>query len=477
MAGIGFELKKLYKNNGILFKLRAILYTSVVMTGPQLLCVLAIAILQIIISLLNVSFNQRELFLASTLYCFIFSQIITSGFSMIITRYVSDKLYSKEYDKILPSLYGVLSICITIGAIAGVIFFYRSPINFLIKFTTYILFMELIIMWMETIYLSALKEYLKIVRSFFSGILVSVVLVVIILMTTTLNPITVLLGCLDVGILIIITLLMFNIQNFFESKNKRYFEFLKYFDKYYILFFICFFYTLSLYVHNFIFWSGSLGRVIQNTYIFAPEYDVATFYALLTILPSTIIFAISVEISFYDRYKEYYSQIVGGGNLEDIIYARKGMIVVLWQEIFHLMEVQFFFTFVCIVIGYYFLPFIGLTHASIDIFNILTLGAYCSMSMFIIVLIELYFEDRKGAFITTSIFIISNILFTLMSIKLGGSYYGMGYFLASILALCIALYRLNHFLDDIDYITFCSQPMIYKEKMGIFTHIVNKLYS
>ncbi|MFC0905923.1 exopolysaccharide Pel transporter PelG [Clostridium sp. MT-14] len=476
MAGIGFELKKLYKSNSILFKFRAILYTSVAITGPQVLCIAAIASLQLIVSLMNVSFSQRELFLASTLYSFIFSQIITSGFSMLVTRYISDKLYSKEYDKIMPSLYGVLSICITIGAVAGIIFFYRSPLHFSIKFITYILFMELIIMWLETVYLGTIKEYFKIVKTFFLGLVTSVVLGIVILMSTKLNPIEVLLASLDVGTFVIITLLMLSIQNFFKSSDRKYFEFLKYFDKYSILFFICFFYTLSMYIHNFIFWSGSLGKIVAGTYIFAPSYDVPTFYALLTILPSMVIFAISLETSFYDRYREYYSQITCGGNLRDIVRARKSMVLVLWQEMFHLMEVQFFFTFVCILIGNCFLPFIGLTQTSIDIFDILTFGAYCSISMFIIVLIGLYFENRKGAFVITSIFLVSNFLFTIISVKLGYGYYGLGYFLASFISLCAALHNLTYFLNDIDYITFCSQPVIYREKTGIFTRMVDKFY-
>lgn len=482
MAGIGFELKKLYKNRGIFFDLRALFYTSFVIVGPQLLFISTIGILQIVISLMHVSFIERDLFLASIVYSFIFSQIITSGFSMIITRYVSDKLYSKEYNKILPSLYGVVSICLPISAIIGGIFFYRSEIDFFIKLSTYILFMELIIMWLQTVYLGALKDYLKIVQSFFLGLLAAIILVFILLSATKLNAILVLLFSLDIGVFIIIALLMFNIQSFFNSTNNKitkntiYFEFLKYFDRYYLLFFICLFYTLSLYIHNFIFWTGDLSRIIANTYRFAEPYDIPTFYAFLSILPTSIMFSISVETSFYDRYKEYYSQITLEGNLKDIVRARKSMITILWQELFHMMEVQLFFSLVSIVIGYYFLPYIGLTQSSVDIFNFLILGAYCSISMFIIVLVELYFENRKGAFIITSIFLLTNILFTCISLKLGTNYYGIGYFLSSFISLIIGLISLSDFLDNIDYITFCSQPVIYNEKRGIFTYIVNRIY-
>ncbi|KHD37516.1 hypothetical protein NL50_04885 [Clostridium acetobutylicum] len=476
MAGVGFQLKKLYNHKSLLLDFRTLMYSSIVIVGPQLLCIAAIAFFQIIMSNANVSFKDKELFLASTLYCFIFSQIITSGFSMIITRYISDKLFAKEYNKVLPSLYGVISICVFIGGVIGAVFFYKSPINIFTKFFTYILFIGLIVMWLETSYLSALKDYMKIVRSFLIGFVTSGVLGIIILKVTHINPIQISLLCFDIGVFIIVTLLMFYIKSFFKSSEKGYFDFLKYFDRYFSLFLICFFYTFSLYIHNFIFWSGSLKEVISHTYIFATMYDVPTFYALLTTFPASIIFSISLETSFYDKYKDYYSQITLGGSLKEITNARKSMISVLYQQIFRLMEIQLFFSVVFIALGHYLLPFVGLPQISIDIFKSLTLGAFCSISMFTIILIDLYFENRKGALISTSVFLILNTVFTFISLKLGQNYYGVGYFLASFISVIVAFVNLNKFLVNIDYITFCSQPIIYKEREGIFSLIVNKLY-
>lgn len=476
MAGIGFELKKLFKNKGFLNNIRALVYTSVVTVGPQLLCITMVTALEIIVSMLNIAYTEKEIFLASTLYAFVFSQILTSGFSMLVTRYISDKLYSKEYNKILPSLYGIIAICLILGSITGIIFFAGKTIRFSIKLSTYVLFMELIIMWLETVYLSALKDYLKIVESYLLGMITASTSVVILLYFKRFSSSEALLLSLDIGIFFIITFLVGNIQSFFRTSDKKYFEFIKYIDKYSSLFFISFFYTLGMYVHNFIYWGSPLGRIVANTYIFAPAYDVPTFYAMLTILPASIMFVISVETAFYDRYKDYYSQITMGGNLKDIIQAKKSMLTILWQEIFHLMEVQLFFTIFFVILGYCFLPYIGMTQASIDIFVILTFAAYCTVSMLIILLIELYFENRKEALIIAAAFLFTNILFTLISLILGENYYGLGFLAAALISLAVGLIDLKKFLDDIDYITFCSQPIIYKEKKGLFTYLVNKIY-
>lgn len=476
MAGIGFELKKLYKNKSLLGDFRALLYTSAVTIGPQLLCILMITVLQFVIGFLNIAYTEKELFLYSVLYSFVFSQLLTSIFSMVVTRYISDKLYIKAYNKILPSLYGVISICLVIGGVVGAAFLVRSPINIYMKLSTYILFMELIIMWLETVYLSVLKDFVKIVKAFLLGVLSAIALSILMLIKTELEPSLAIVISIDVGIFVIITLLMYYIKSFFKTPVKWCFEFLKCFDKYYSLIFISFFYTLSLYIHNFIYWNSNLGRAIFNTYVSAPIYDVPTFYAFLTILPASIIFVISTETSFYNRYREYYSKINMGGTLKDIKNAKKSMIVVLWRELFHLMEIQFFFSVFFVVLGNCSLPYIGLSETSVYTFIILSFGAYCSISMFIIVLIELYFENRKGALIVTTTFLFSNILFTLISLKFGENYYGFGFFASAFISLVIAILSLEKFLKNIDYITFCSQPIVYREKKGVFTHLVERIY-
>jgi polysaccharide biosynthesis protein PelG len=143
--------------------------------------------------------------------------------------------------------------------------------------------------------------------------------------------------------------------------------------------------TLGLYVHNFLFWTGELGVRIAGTYIYAPTYDLPTFYAFLSIMPSMIVFVVSIETSFYDKYKAYYTLITGKGNLTDIENAKKDMTRKLWSEIRNIMEIQLFFTLVFITAGYYLLPRFGLSQLSVDIFNLFAIDAYFNIIMLIII--------------------------------------------------------------------------------------------
>ena len=473
MAGIGFELKKLFKGKGVLSSIKAYAYSALVAVGPFILCVIVIVSILLFMNFINVTFKEKELFIATVVYAFIFSQIIVSGFKMIVTRFISDMLYSKKFEYILPSLYGVLSIVLVISGAAAIIFFWNSPISIEIKITSYLLFMELIIIFLVMVYLSTLKDFIKIVRSFIWGVLVTLGLAFVFIRFTDLEIVFSLLLAMDIGFFVIITLQMTHLKRYFKKSVKKYFNFLTYFDKYSSIFFTSLFYTLALYSHNFLFWNSKLGVVVESTYIYAPTYDVPTFYAFLSIMPSMVVFVVSVETSFYEKYRTYYSLITGRGNFSDIENARKDMTRVLWSEIRNIIEIQLFFSLIFIAVGYYVLPRLGLSQLSLDIFNLLVLGAFLNIIILIVIMILLYFEDRKGALFVSSTFLLTNAVLTWLTIQYSESVYGMGFFLSASISLVVAIIELVIYLRNIHYHTFCGQPVIYREKRGLFTHLVN----
>ena len=472
MAGIGFELKKIFKEEGFFSKVRAYAYSALVSIGPFILCTMIIAGIIVFMNFMDVTFKNRELFIATVVYAFIFAQIFASGFKMLITRFIADMLYKEKYELVLPSLYGVISIAVLLSGIAAIIFYWNSPLPLPIKFVSYLLFLELVIVFIMMEYLSTVKDYMKIVISFISGVAVIIGTAFVLLKYTVLSPVLSLIVSMVAGFLLIIAVLMAYLKSFYGRPIKRYFDFLVYFDKFPSLFFVSFFFTLGMYGHNFMFWMSKLGVKIGGTYIYAPTYDVPTFYAFLSIMPSMVMFIVSIETSFYEKYKAYYSLITGRGNLADIEGARKDMTRVLWSEIRNIMELQLFFTLIFIAAGYYLLPRLGLTQLSIDIFNLLALGAYMNVMTMIIMLILLYFEDRAGALFIAVTFFMSNIFFTFLTLNYTESTYGMGFFLSTFFSLTIAVLELVVFLKNINYHTFCGQPIIYKEKVGLFGKLI-----
>jgi len=472
MAGIGFELKKLFKGAGLFSRVRAVAYSALVSLGPFVLCTIIIAAILLLMNFVDISYKERELFIATVVYCFIFSQVFAAGFKMVITRFIADMIFTEKFDMILPSFYGLLSVVLPLAGTAGIIFFWSSPLYFVLKLASYLLFMELIMVFIMMEYLSAVKDYMKIVKSFLAGILAIVVLAFVFLKYSDIDAVTGMLVALDTGFIVIISSLFVYLKRFYGKSSCRYFNFLVHFDKYPSLFFAGLFYTVGMYVHNFLFWTTGLGVRIGDTYVYAPIYDVPTFYAFLSIMPSMVMFVVSVETSFYEKYKAYYALITGRGNFKDIENARKDMTRVLWSEIRNILELQLFFTLVFIAAGSYVLPRLGLTQLSVDIFNLLALGAFMSITMMIIMLILLYFEDRKGALFISGSFLASNIAFTYLTMNYTESAYGLGFFGSALLSLIVALIEMTVYLKNINYHTFCGQPVIHREKTGVFGRLI-----
>lgn len=474
MAGIGFELKRIFRGNkGYFYGIKAYAYSSLVTVGPMLLCMLMMVVMQQLMVIADETYLEKEIFLATSEYAFVFSLLITSGFTMLISRYIADRLYVKEYDDILPSFYGVASLCLVLGGAAGAIFLCRSPLDAWYKLCAYLLLMELIILWLLAVYISALKDYMRIVRSFFIGAALSVAVACLFLFACAWTKATAVVLAMDCGFLVTLILLAVHLESRFKSGRKSYYAFLPYLLKYPSLFAIGLFSTLGIYVHNMMFWGSKLGITVAGTFVYAPAYDVPVFYAFLTTIPTMVIFVVSMETLFYDKYKLYFSTVLNSGTLQEIMRAKQDMLQVLFQELIFLLEIQLFFTVCSLAAGNKFLPKIGFSAEEADTFNILVLGDFLYIVMFVLVLILLYFDDRKGTLIITGSFLFCNVL--LASLGAFGDSCGFSFFLSALTALLVSLARLFHIVDNINYYTFCSQPLVSKERDQALLRFIRRM--
>jgi polysaccharide biosynthesis protein PelG len=473
MAGIGFQLRNLFKNNSFYGGTKALAVSSVVIAGPMILCIALITMAQLFLLKSDAPFYERELLLAGTLYSFVFSQLITGGFTMLFSRYLADLLFANRKENILSSLYGILAVCLLVGGIVGSVYLLFSPLVWTYKVFSYLFFMELIVVWILCIYISALKKYMQIVRGFFVGVCLSGIAIWFCFYILNVHNATIIFACMNLGFFMMILLYLSSIKQQFSVNNQRYFDFLAYFERYPSLFFIGLLYTLGLYGHSFIVWGSNLNVLVGNTFVIAPFYDVPVYYAYLTTLPAMIMFVVSMETTFHKEYKNFYSMILGSSPLYEIKLGQSKMLKALSRELLLMMEVQLFFTLMAVALGTRLLPF---TVEQIDVFNIMVIGNYFFIIMFIIVQILLYFDDRKGALIVISTYCLSILFLTFVTTLFGK--YGISVFLAGALGLGVAFIRLNHYCKHLGYYTYCSQPLVNKKAklaVGDFIQRLNSL--
>ena len=221
LAGIGFELRKLFKEEGIIPTVKAFSYSSAMTAGPMLLCIALVLVVKEMMEMSGGMRIESELFVATMTYGFIFSIILTSGFAMVLTRFVADKVYEGEYEKIIASFYGALLLTLPIAAFVAITFLSGVSESGLYKLVAYLLFMILVVIWLQTVYMSALKDYARIFKSYVIGFAVAVPVAWLLFTFTDVERAVIAIGASALGLGIVATLLMKHLEQVFPRSQSR----------------------------------------------------------------------------------------------------------------------------------------------------------------------------------------------------------------------------------------------------------------
>ncbi len=479
MAGIGFTLKKLFEDESYSARSKAYAYSAIVSAGPWIAAVITVNAMVLLSKLFMVGNAQRDLFMGTMVYSFVFSQIITSPWQLLITRYVSDRLYMREYSQIRPSLIGLSKVIFAISYIVSVLYYYPKNLSLEYKVMAIYLFVFISLVWILMVYLSAVKNYAIISWAYIAGGIVSIVVSAVLFKYPIEFAQNVgasnLLFAYILGITMTFALLLYSFLKNFESDSGREYDFIRYMDSFHTLFFTGLFYTLGLWVDDIIMWYSSLGVSIEDVYKYAPLYDNGVFLAYLTVIPTMILFMVSVETQFYDTYRKYFAFATQDASYEDIQLAKAEMKTCIYRNLIYIMENQTIISITCIVGAGFVFSRLGLPLIVKDIFRICTLGALCNIFVLIIILILLYFEARNHALAIAVSFLALNSLFTLYFLPMGVEFYGFGYFSGSFVSLCIAIVTMIIFLKELDYHTFARQPLFESKRQGFFTKLALRL--
>lgn len=478
MAGVGFELKKLFTARTAAGHIKAYSYSALITAGPFALMTSMVLAVQSLFAYYGIEGEASQIFVASVVYAFVFSQVFSAGFIMVLTRYLADSLSLGRFKDATASLFGMGAVLTVLGAVAAGIFFWNKPLPLLTKWLGYIFFAELLLAWTESVYLSAVKRYSRLLLSYLAGVLLSILLVWIFLTSASLQPEQSGLLAMDIGMGLINLLFLLHITSYFgmprEGQN---FAFLPYFERHWRLFFTAMFYMAGLFVPNILIWQGEWGVLVGGTYLYSPIYDVVTFYAFLSILPLMTMFVVKVETNFYERYAHYFTYITQKGNFREIDDARKDLLHTLWFELRHIIEFQLVFTLVALAVGNYLLSWSGITYNQVNMYNVLLFGAFFTGLLQLVYILLVYFDYQKSVLSLSAVFFVSNLLLGLWGLFYGGTYsYGFTFFLAAALSFIWAFLRLNHFTRRINYLVFCSQPVFYRPTNGILTKFTLWLY-
>lgn len=477
MAGIGFSLKRLFSQKGVFALCRAYGYAGVICAGPMVLGVLLLTGMSLVSRLAGIEAHERELMNSMLTYSILWSLVVTSWLNMVVTRYIADMIYQEKPEKIMPAFYGSTAIMLVIAAVSYGIFLHFSGIEPIYRLECLWFSLILVVVWSETIFLTALKDFKSIVLAFAVSLMFGFIIALL----------SVIFGKASVSTLMFCVILSYGILmvwyykllvDYFPNNSGSRYTFLRWLDKYWKLALIGGFSSIGLYSHIVIMYFGPLREQVEGLFYGAPPYDAPALIAFFSILITTVNFVTSVEVRFYPKYRDYYSLFNENGSVLDIERANKSMINVLRQEMTYSGHKQFVSTVLFVVFGSYIMERIGMgfSEMSIGIFRFLCAGYGLYAISNTIMLTLLYFEDYVGALWGTAIFALVGVGTSIATILwVPTNFYGLGFVCAGAAYYIIVWVRLEWYLRRLPYFLLCRQAVVPGLEHGLFTSLCDVL--
>ncbi|MDD6395042.1 MAG: exopolysaccharide Pel transporter PelG [Firmicutes bacterium] len=468
MAGIGFELKKLMGKGNIVNMLAGTTYAIMVTIGPTILLTGTLMLMYVILPYSQAAFADREFLSATILYVFIFSMIVTSPLNSVLSRYVADKIYQERLTDIMPAIHVGLVINIVGASLLSMIIVFREiqvGIDPLFIFMSYWFFMVINMSLYLMTYVSALKDYGKISMAYFIGILAALVYAIVNVYIFHNAVSYSILGSLVLAFSIIATMLYSNLKSYFRHSSNNYIESLKYFMRFKPLFITNFFYTLGLYIHNFVYWTTDYGVYIGNVFWTSPEYDMATCLALFTNISTLVIFVVKAETAFFSSYQAYLEAVNGGGG-EDIEMAKKNMFRTLKSELFYIIRFQFVITIIIFILAMIFLPGFGFEGTVLSIYPALAAAYFVTFIMYCEIIFLFYFDDSIGTCMVSISFCAVTLIASIVTTHFDIVFAGLGLFCGAFVGWTIGYMRLRRVINKIDEQIFCRGSIISTTSAG-----------
>jgi uncharacterized membrane protein len=232
------------------------------------------------------------------------------------------------------------------------------------------------------------------------------------------------------------------------------FRYGKYFRIYWELALSGLVYNMAIWVDKWIMWLAPEREVLRSGLISYPDYDSAMFLAYLTIVPSIAAFVLSVETDFFESYLKFYRNVQEHKNYAEIENAHKEIIESSLRGSRTFLVLQGSICLATIFLAPRIFTLLNINFAQIGIFRIGVLGAFFHVLLLALSIVLSYFNLRITTLKIHLLFLISNAGFTYVSMRMGFSYYGFGYFLASLVTFAATFLAAAHYLGRLPYQTF-----------------------
>lgn len=456
MAGIGFEIRKLLRKDSYTGLLQAYAYAGIISSGPWVLSIIGILVIGMVSAAVVIPNVLIVQFQVSVTYLMLTSLIFTGVVQLGFTRFIADRLFENNDDLVLPNFNGVLLAVMATGgvlALLALIFLFpqQSDIYRVLMLAG---FVELCGIWVATIFLSGMKLYKEIVQLFALGYAITVVSAYLL---RPLGMEGLLFGFVLGHFVLFIGMILMTLRDY-PSKRFIGFEFAHRGAMFPTLMATGLIYNLGVWADKLLFWFyPDTSQAVIGPLRASVIYDMPIFLAYLAIIPGMAVFLVRIETDFVEYYTKFYDAVREGGSLDYIEHMRDEMVFTIRQGIYEIVKIQSMTVLVVLVAGPTLLDFLGISQLYLPLLYIDVVAAGLQVVLLGLLNIFFYLDKRREVLLLTTLFLLSNLALTALTLNLGAPFYGYGFALALLATVLIAMLMLDGKLQRLEYETFMLQ--------------------
>lgn len=453
MAGIGFTLRKLARQDNLAGVMQGYALSSVISMGPWLFIILTLTAFNMVGGWVGSPMVITE-FRAILIYNFAFSLVLSGPVLVIVTRYLADRIFEKNVSDAQAVFFAALAILWASQLVVLVPFYgFYLKAEAVVRVLAALGFLLISGLWLALAFITATKNYKMVTVAFVIGLLVGLVLSVSLLPDYQVKG--VLLG-FNIGLAIVFFIMVATIMTSFPFHFGRPFAFLAYFSSHWELALIGLVYNLAIWIDKFIMWGAPESFALDNGLVTNPIYDSATFLAYLTVVPAMSRFVMDVETAFFEHYRNFYQEISDHAGFAKITRNLHAMRTLLLEKLRGLTVLQGGMAIAAVLVAPFVFETFRVNFMQMGVFRLAVLGAFFHMVLLFACIILSYFDLRRLVLLISLVFLVLNGVFTACSIGFGFQSYGYGYFLACLISAGVAGVLGSIAVGRLPYLAFVS---------------------
>ena len=451
MAGIGFVLRRLTRQDNLVGVAIGYVYAALVSSGPFLVTVIAMAA----VGLLGEATGGRgavATFRLVTIYNFALSLVFCGPFLLVMTRHLADRIYEQKVEEAPGMLVGATAV--TLGLQLPVVvwlYFLHADMTLPERLASAVHYFLICGIWLVSVFLSALKDYRAIGLSFATGMAIGFGAAWLLLDDYGAAG---LIGGFAIGLAVIFFALALRVMVEYPYGIVRPFAFLHYFPRFWQLALFGLAYNLTIWCDKLVMWTapeaerGAVGLVSN------PTYDSAMFLANLTTVPVLAVFIISIETEFFERYQTFYRAIEAHATWREIRANQAAIIHSLNVAGRNILLLQTVIAALAILCSPPLFTLLGIDARQIGIFRLGTIGSLFQIMFVFLAIVLAYFDLRLRLVQVTLLYLTLNAGLSWLSLSWGFAWYGYGFFLASLITFIVTLGVVMREVARLPYLTF-----------------------